>query len=74
MLGFEEYGLNQNPVALSGIRTAAVAAQRPGGGGEMPTDPFGQTAAVTDGRDRRYRCSGNGQKGPESGAQRCAGT
>ena len=40
----------------------------------MPTDPFGQTAAVTDGRDRRYQCSGNGQKGPESGAQRCAGT
>lgn len=55
LLGFEEYRLNQNPVAPNGIRMAAVTARRPGGRGETPIDPFGQTAAVTDGWDRRYR-------------------
>lgn len=75
LLCFEEYGLGQNPVAPSRIRTAVVAAWRLGGRGEKPTDPFGQTvaAAVTGGWDRRYRCSGNRQKGPESGAHSCAG-
>ena len=75
LLCFEEYGLGQNPVAPSRIRTAVVAAWRLGGRGEKPTDPFGQTvaAAVTGGWDRRYRCSGNRQEGPESGAHSCAG-